>query len=141
MIAEGEARISDLDSHNGTRVNGDSITETQVLASGDVIEICSATLILHSTNRTPSRRYLLDRAQLRRRLEEEIERSRRYTRPLAVATIILPPQSGRQRAGAILVSGLRSIDLVAYAGETQMMVTFPELDEEPARETVLRLLS
>src|SRR5438067_1918800 len=38
-IADGLIRIADLNSHNGTRVNGEPIAAGCVLASGDVIGI------------------------------------------------------------------------------------------------------
>src|SRR5215813_7473898 len=46
VVADGEARIMDLGSHNGTRVNGELVAEGQALVSGDAIAICGATLVL-----------------------------------------------------------------------------------------------
>jgi two-component system, NtrC family, response regulator AtoC len=141
MITDGEARVADLDSHNGTRVNGDPISGAQTLVSGDVIGICSATLVLHSANRPPSGKLMLDRASLRRRLDEELERSLRYGRPLAVAAITIAPAVDRQKAAEGIAGALRLIDVAAWAGETQVIVMFPELDEEPARDAVQRLVA
>src|SRR5688572_8410519 len=46
MLTGGEARVADLDSQNGTWVNGERIDGARVLASGDILGICGATLVL-----------------------------------------------------------------------------------------------
>ena len=47
FIGDGEARVLDLGSHNGTRVNGALIGSAQTLASGDVIAISDVLLCFH----------------------------------------------------------------------------------------------
>src|SRR5262245_43450735 len=39
LIDRGQLRISDLDSHNGTRVNGVRIDDARLLMTGDVIAV------------------------------------------------------------------------------------------------------
>jgi DNA-binding NtrC family response regulator len=141
LITEGEARIADLDSHNGTRVNGEPVVGAQTLVSGDVIGVCSATLVLHCATRLPAGRPLVDRAVLRRRLDEELERGVRYGRPLAVAAITLAPGTDRTAAASSVSRGLRLLDVAGWAGETQILVLLPELDVEAARDAVSELVA
>ena len=47
VVAEGEIRIEDLGSHNGTRVDGERIRGPRTLLLGDVITLGDVTLVLH----------------------------------------------------------------------------------------------
>src|ERR1041385_3604462 len=38
-VDEGIVRVADLGSHNGTRVNGEQVSEARALASGDVVTV------------------------------------------------------------------------------------------------------
>src|SRR5687768_3007512 len=71
VLADGEVRLTDLDSHNGTRVNGEKV-ESVVLRSGDVVSICGATLVLHSGAHRTSRRMFVELEAFSSRLEEEV---------------------------------------------------------------------
>src|ERR1043166_7711720 len=48
MVDHGEIRIADLDSHNGTRVNGVRIDGARVLMTGDVVAIGEVLLVVHA---------------------------------------------------------------------------------------------
>jgi DNA-binding NtrC family response regulator len=52
-IAAGLARLTDLDSHNGTRINGEPLTEARALASGDVITVGDCVLVVHCAAAVP----------------------------------------------------------------------------------------
>ena len=72
IVSGGEISVADLDSHNGTRVNGERIEGTVPLSSGDVVTVGETAFILR---REPGmiRRPLLEPAPLCQRLAEEIE--------------------------------------------------------------------
>ena len=73
--------VCDLESRNGTRLNGELIAGTRQLFSGDVISICTATLLFHRSTETALQRSPLPLSYLRQRLREEISRARHYQRP------------------------------------------------------------
>ena len=52
LFADGEVKVVDLDSHNGTRVNGERIVGTRQLAPGDVVLLGELTLVLGATTRS-----------------------------------------------------------------------------------------
>src|SRR5262245_37465380 len=72
-IAAGEASVSDLESFNGTRVNGEPVLGARELSSGDVIAIGDVVLVLHRTAREVAPQALLPAPAARRRIAEEIE--------------------------------------------------------------------
>src|SRR5262245_2792261 len=69
LSSEGsDVRIVDLQSHNGTRVNGERVIGARALVSGDVITLGAVTLVFHRDPRATTRRPLLDLAAWRLRL-------------------------------------------------------------------------
>jgi DNA-binding NtrC family response regulator len=138
-IADGEARITDLDSHNGTKVNGETITSARPLSSGDVISICGVTLVLHGSART-AHRTALDLSQLRQRLEEEIARGLEYERPLTLCAVALGSPEERTAAVGPVIAQLRMMDLIAVGGEAQLLALLPELSAAEGARTARRLL-
>lgn len=86
VMRDGEASIMDLDSSNGTHVNGHRLHAAHTLASGDVVSVGEVTLVLHcaAPPRTGASRGLVSLEDLRRRIEEESERSLCYQRPLTL---------------------------------------------------------
>jgi two-component system, NtrC family, response regulator AtoC len=130
----GEARISDLDSQNGTFVNGERVVGSRVLTSADVVTICSITLVYHASHRVRPGRSILDTDAFRRRTEEELERSLRYDRTMTLICIALDVGvADRPRFASALAGHLRLIDVVGWAGADQLVVLLPEtgLDEAP----------
>lgn len=51
FFSDGEVRIADLDSYNGTRVNGIPVVGTSLLTPGDVISVGEVTLVLGASAR------------------------------------------------------------------------------------------
>ncbi|WP_437675634.1 sigma 54-interacting transcriptional regulator [Sorangium sp. So ce131] len=130
LVAEGEVRITDLESHNGVRVNGERIEAARTLRSGDVITLGEIALILHCEPRVSRR--LADAGHLRQRLEEEIERAADYGRPLAVASFLLGP-GAPQDVGQRAIAAVRLMDVVGWSSGTELAAVFPELAGEAAR--------
>jgi DNA-binding NtrC family response regulator len=128
MTAEGEARVVDLGSYNGTYVNGERIEGSRTMTSGDVISIGEATLILHAGSKQAAGHPVVDLGQLRQRLEEEIERAMRYQRPLTVAEILVGKSGAdREQLARTATAQLRLIDIVGWMAEGRLVVVIPEL--------------
>jgi DNA-binding NtrC family response regulator len=139
--ADGVADLVDLDSQNGTTVNGERLAEPRRLRSGDSIAVCSATLVYHARARAAAVRPLLDLEQLRERLEVEIDRSVRTGRPFTLLVAELPAGVDRARAVAAWTDGLRPIDVGAAVGREQLLALLPETGEPDAVEAAAQALA
>ncbi|HWO21495.1 MAG TPA: sigma 54-interacting transcriptional regulator [Kofleriaceae bacterium] len=140
QVDRGEIRISDLESRNGTRVNGTRLDGARALMTGDVIAIGEVLLVVHAEleheRELPD--VLLDEGSWRRRLAVEVERAAWFQRPLAVLAIAgvaeAPPHLGRV---------LRSIDVIGRDAGGQLLTLLPEADPRAARrlaEAVLEVI-
>ncbi|WP_437931560.1 sigma 54-interacting transcriptional regulator [Sorangium sp. So ce291] len=139
VVSGGEIRITDLGSHNGTVVNGERIEGSRTLGSGDVVAIGDTTLMLRRER--PSRgSALIDMGQLRRRVEEEIERAADSARPFGLAVVSVGAVQMRTTLAQRALSVLRLMDIVAWDGGSHLAIGFPELGGEAARAAVLQLL-
>lgn len=132
-IEEGEVRITDLGSSNGTCVNGHRIQGVQPLVSGDAISIGDIMLVLNSAagRRSAAGRPAASLEELRRRLKEEIERSRRYQRPLSLLALhfVAPPQD-RAAVLAALASKLPQLHLSSWSTDAELLIMAPDLASE-----------
>jgi DNA-binding NtrC family response regulator len=140
ILAEGEAQIVDLDSHNGTLVNGERVEGSRTLASGDVVAVGDTTLVLRSE---PRRRpcEAVGYGALRLRLEEELERAADYRRPLALAVLSLGAARERAALARRATGALRLMDVVGWDGAAQLMAVLPELGGEAAQAAALAVLA
>jgi two-component system, NtrC family, response regulator AtoC len=129
VTSDGTAVLHDLESHNGTFVNGDRIEGARELASGDVVSIGEVTLILHADRGRRAQRSVLDAQSLRERLAAEVERSNRYERPLTVAVLGLASATAREEIVERLAPRLRLMDVIAQPSEAQVVVVMPERDD------------
>jgi DNA-binding NtrC family response regulator len=134
VVDAGEARITDLDSHNGTRVNGVALDGARLLATGDVVAVGEVVLVVHAAPRALGRT-VLGEAELRRRLDEEVERALGYGRPLALAVL------AGSADPAAAARALRTIDLLATADESLLLVLMPEMAAGPARAAAERIVA
>jgi pSer/pThr/pTyr-binding forkhead associated (FHA) protein len=127
-MAAGEAHVNDLGSQNGTLVNGERICGSRVLVSTDVLSICAATLVFHSSARPAPARPLLELPELRLRAEEELVRTLSYHRPLTIAAISLGEGGGdRPRVSRALADPLRRIDIAGWGGADLLLIIMPEM--------------
>src|SRR5262245_19646233 len=70
-VDDGEMRVADLGSHNGTRVNGELVQESRMLESGDVISVGDVVLVVHVSGSAVVSRATYAETGWRRRLVEE----------------------------------------------------------------------
>jgi two-component system, NtrC family, response regulator AtoC len=127
IAKDGAVQIADLSRH-GTRVNGAPLGGATWLSSGDVVSICDTSLVFHRDAGAPRVTPLGDLGQLRPRLAEEVERSRRYRRPLLV---VCASTGGDALSGPALTAALRDLTLpfiaaAAFAGDSHLLLLLPE---------------
>jgi two-component system, NtrC family, response regulator AtoC len=130
LVTEREVQIEDLQSHNGVRVNGERIEAARLLASGDVVTVGDATLVLRC-EQPDERREILDLGRLRQQLTAEIQRGLDCVRELSVLVLC---HGGLSRAHVVnaLAAELRHMDVIGWCSSTQVAVLLPELSGEGA---------
>jgi DNA-binding NtrC family response regulator len=136
-IDDGIARVADLGSHNGTRVNGEPVAGSRVLASGDVVTVGDVVLVVHFSAPALVARASYAESGWRRRLAEEMVRAIAFKRSLIVATFI-----GVDAATAVeLGKALRLIDVVGTSEDGQVLVLLPDIDRGGARPLIASALA
>jgi two-component system response regulator AtoC len=130
ICTEREVQIEDLQSHNGVRVNGERIEAARLLASGDVVTVGDATLVLRC-EQPDDRREVLDLGRLRQQLTAEIQRGLDCGRELSVLVL---SHAGMSRTHVVnaLAAELRHMDVIGWCSSTQVAVLLPELGGEGA---------
>jgi DNA-binding NtrC family response regulator/pSer/pThr/pTyr-binding forkhead associated (FHA) protein len=140
-LSGGEAVLSDLGSDSGTCVNDERVQGSRKLSSADVITLDDITLVFHRSPRMRPDRRILDLGRLQGRVEEELDRSLRYRRPLTVVVISLGlPSEERSGVAALITPKLRRSDIAAFHGNDQLVVLMPETNPEAAGVAAERLL-
>jgi len=140
VVGQDEARIFDLDSHNGVLINGERVEGSQALQSGDVLALGDITLVFHRGDQPCHARPLLGPADLRDRLSAELERVVGYERELGVLAVDPGPQ------GPSSVELLRACDLelrlMDFAGHLGgcLAIVLPELGAEEATGAARHLM-
>ncbi len=134
-IDDGVVRIADLGSHNGTRVNGEAVGESRVLASGDVATVGDVVCVVHFSEPAAPARPSYAEGGWRRRLAEELERAMTYRRELAVLAVLAP-----DLVASSLAPALRMIDVIGNVDDGQLLLLLPESDRELARSIAARVL-
>ena len=134
------ALLCDLGSRNGTRINGDRIDAAHTLRSGDIVTICNTALVFRHMDATPGLRPIFGLLHLRQRLEEEIDRSLRYQRPVALLCCHFLQRPGAVTVAALLQDQLRIMDSAAWFSEQDLLLLLPELALVDATGLAERLL-
>ncbi len=137
LLKDGEVRITDLDSQNGTLVNGRRIEGTHPLVSGDVVTLGAVAAVLRAGTRPVSPHRTLAPEVLLERLREEVERSLRYSRPLAVLTLVLP-ESGAHREAVekACATEFGAAEAAGWLDDAHLLVLLPEVSGEPGEENL-----
>ena len=124
---DGTARIADLGSHNGTRVNGELVRDSRMLASGDVATVGDVVLVVHFSTPAVVARASYMEIGWRRRLAEELVRAIAFRRSLGVAVI-------HGAHASALGPSLRLIDVIGTSDDGHTLLLLPEVERAQARE-------
>ncbi|AUX39837.1 Fis family transcriptional regulator [Sorangium cellulosum] len=139
VLLDGRAQLVDLGSRNGTLLNGVRVEGARPLGSGDVVSIGDAVVVMRCARPAKSRQ-VLDIAELRRRIEAEIDRSLRHDRPAAVIAVQLGSASARVAVAGALERELAVTDFAGFEADDRLLVLLPEADAAAADDAVQRLM-
>ncbi len=141
-VVDGEASVSDLSSYNGTRVNGERISGSHELSSGDVVSVGDVLLVLHRTSREPKPRATLSKEAALRRIAEEIARAQESERAFSLLVVRFSDGPLERSKLELTAQGrLRLIDATSWIGERELLVILPEQEPATARRVATALLS
>src|SRR6185503_8361907 len=129
---EGVLRVADLGSHNGTRLNGEVISEPRTLGSGDIVSAGDVVMIVRFSTPITVARAAYGDAEWRRRLLEELERAIEFKRSLAVVAVL----DASPTAVELMSKHLRLIDAVGTGESGQAFVLLPEVDRATACDLI-----
>ena len=122
LVAAGGVEAEDFGSRNGTLLNGQPLTARRALESGDILTIGEVAVLFRRERAREARAQALSEAELRERVEQEVERALRFGRSFALVALSAPSL----RTDAVLACA-RRIDLVA-GGEGVVWLLLPETD-------------
>jgi DNA-binding NtrC family response regulator len=129
--------LEDLQSHNGTRVNGERITRPTRVHSGDEIAIGPMVASVFITSGLPSRSAVIaDPEEGEARLVAEVDRSVRYRRPLTLALVRVENDTVVEA----MARAMRTMDLMAHDAGDDYLLILPELSGGKAIVEIDRLL-
>lgn len=126
VISESGLQVQDLDSRNGTRVNGEVIDGARSLLPGDVVTLGLVTLVLSQERGARRTQGFLEASELRQRVQAEAERALKFQRPLAVVTVGFTHPPEFPRAEEALLASLRRTDLAGWFDAQHAVLVFPE---------------
>ncbi|MEZ4364781.1 MAG: sigma 54-interacting transcriptional regulator [Kofleriaceae bacterium] len=134
-VVGGVATVVDLDSHNGTAVNGERLTAAWTLTPGDVVTICACTLTYHAPVGRRQAPQALGREAFHTRLAGEVERAIVGRRRLGGRVVQLPTTAAVDAARLALAQALRASDAYTVDGAARLVAMLPEVggDEVAAR--------
>jgi len=138
---EGEqVAVEDLESRNGTRVNGQPVVGTHRANAGDAIDAGSVTILI--ARRAPRRQAVVEPEEaLEECLEAEVFRATRYTRPLSLLMLRLdgPPEAVDEALDRVSAD-TRPMDRLAGYGDREVALVLPETNPAGGRSIGERVL-
>ncbi len=128
--------IEDLDSRNGTRVNGERVEGVTRVRAGDEITIGPATAVVGYSSTLQRGSTVADAATGEARLAAEVDRALRYHRPVTVALLRITNDA----LVDAVARALRPMDLIAEDVGDDYLVILPELGRAEGPAMINRLL-
>jgi two-component system, NtrC family, response regulator AtoC len=128
--------VSDLDSRNGTSVNGTKIVAETEIRPGDEIIVGPVAVMLTVSSRLKRASLIVEPDVFESRLRAEIDRARRYQRHVSVAALRV---IGSDSAIESMAMALREMDMMADYGEDHYVILLPELEQSHAIDLLQRL--
>jgi DNA-binding NtrC family response regulator len=139
MRRRNEITVEDLESRNGTLVNGTAISGVRRLAAGDALAIGPATAVIATTTTSRASRQVATISELEDRLDIEVDRAVRYRRPLGLVMLRLDGPTDRVLAHIdALLGQLRRMDLLAEYGPDELGILLPEAGPEAVAAVAAR---
>ena len=134
-----ELRVEDNGSRNGTRVNGVVVHRPHLLASGDEVEIGSATIVVSITSRVLTRPRIEGTRDLEQRLAAEVDRGQRFRRTFGLVMVRLDGSADLDAAIDRIAAELHPMDTLAEYSASEFALVLPELDSAGLREAAEQL--
>ena len=128
--------VEDLDSRNGTRVNGERIEAPRKLMTGDEVSVGPILAVVGVTSGLRHASTIADVAAGEARLAAEVDRSVRYHRPVTIAMLRVANDATLDQ----IERAMRPMDLIAEDAGDDYLVIMPELGREEGAAAVQRLL-
>ncbi|MEO8705954.1 MAG: sigma 54-interacting transcriptional regulator [Kofleriaceae bacterium] len=133
--------VEDLESRNGTFVNGERITGTQPLTSGDEITVGPATLVLGASSQVGRRTRVADADAFEARLVAELDHAVRYRHRVALAALrVVGDERITSQVVESLARAVRAMDLVGDFGGDHFAVLLPRLSHDDAEPAIRRMI-
>jgi DNA-binding NtrC family response regulator len=129
--------LEDLESRNGTRVNGDKIEGLRALAPGDEIAIGPATIFVGIASPATRRTRVADAEAFEARLEAELDHAHRYRHRIALAALQF---NGDAAVVEAMARSIRVMDLAGDFGGDQFALLLPRLAHDEAEAAIRRLI-
>ncbi|MGN6107582.1 MAG: sigma 54-interacting transcriptional regulator [Kofleriaceae bacterium] len=129
--------LEDLESRNGTRVNGDRIEGARELAAGDEISIGPATVVVGLASQIARRTRIVDAEAFEARLVAELDHAARYRHRVALAALQV---AGDDAVAEAIGRSIRPMDLAGDYGGDQFALLLPRLGHDEAEQALRRLI-
>jgi len=151
-VDRGETTLADLDSTNGTVVNGKKLNVETALSDGDEVQIGGTNFRFSIHNPIDGNKLgLNNHGYFETRLQEELDRASRYKRQLSVLMIgpSLDPHDVQEHSALLsqeypavveYMQGItRTMDLLAHYGKFELELILPETDKVSAVQFAKRI--
>ncbi|MCA9579283.1 MAG: FHA domain-containing protein, partial [Myxococcales bacterium] len=142
VVAADAVLVFDLESQNGTFVDGELVVGSRALASGEVIEISESAIVFHDQATRTAQPRGVPMGAFRDRVRDELTRAEATGRPVTVLLLQLEPDAPMEPLLAAVSAALFPLELAAGDGPHRIAVLLPELahDEALARAHALGAL-